>query len=41
MRNNPLIYQVSGLASELHKLALALSLALMTNRTLVVAESAG
>ena len=31
----------SGLASELHKLALALSMALMTNRTLVVAESAG
>lgn len=34
-------HQRSGLASELHKLALALSLALMTNRTLVVAESAG
>eukprot|EP00960_Hanusia_phi_P057298 763522-Hanusia_phi.AAC.2 len=34
-------HHVSGLASELHKLALALSMALMTNRTLVVAESSG
>ena len=34
-------HQSSGLASELHKLALALSMALMTNRTLVVAESRG
>ncbi|EKX36743.1 hypothetical protein GUITHDRAFT_145490 [Guillardia theta CCMP2712] len=34
-------HHVSGLASEVHKLALALSMALMTNRTLVVAESSG
>lgn len=30
-----------GAAPQVHKLAFALSLALMTNRTLVVAESAG